>query len=194
MSRADILLIVLSFVIFTAVWEMHGCVGSEEQAVPTPAPTAVAPAHYPGTVDPPRGSPNFDQLPLPEGVTVRYGGCTSDGVCFDRINYYWAGTREVVLWNEQQPAEVRAHEFCHAHQHWTIVNEGMSLGGDYAFVRWAETAEGRSYAAAIAGTEMIGPNLVEDFAMVCADWYTDKDRLVADRGWERYGWAKANLP
>ena len=124
-----------------------------------------------------------------------WGGCASDGTCYG-FNFYWAPTHEAVLQNGEGQAKVQ-HEFCHAHQHWSI-NGGAPLPpSDYDLVSWYGTAEGQSFTASTSGLAWpwthSAVNGLEDFAWTCAYWYLDPGYLQSMSA-ERYAWAAANLP
>ncbi len=134
-------------------------------------------------------------LPLPANTSTSWTGCAADGECH-WYNFYWAPTREIVL----QPGEGQNkvwHEYCHAHQHWSI-NGGEPLRpSDYDLESWYETAEGISYVTAASGlpwpwTHSAQSDL-EDFAWTCGYWYSDPAYLLSVSP-ERYDWAAANLP
>ena len=134
-------------------------------------------------------------LPLPEGTTVVWGGCSSDGECH-WYNFYWAATREVVM----QPGEANhkvQHEYCHAHQHWAVNGGAPLVPSDYDLESWYATSEGRSFTAAVAGLAWpwshSAVNGLEDFAWTCAYWYVDPAHLLSVTP-ERYQWAQQNLP
>ena len=155
-----------------------------ESRSPTPPP--------PVAVTPVRGGTT---LPLPDGTTVLWGGCASDGEC-NWFNFYWAPTREVVMQNGESQVKVQ-HELCHAHQHWSI-NGGAPLDpSDYNLESWYSAAEGESFLAAIDGLAWpwshSAVNGLEDFAWTCADWYLQPAHLLQVSP-ERYAWAADNLP
>jgi hypothetical protein len=135
------------------------------------------------------------QVPLPDGTTVVWGGCASDGECH-WFNFYWAPTREVVMQNGEGPHKVQ-HELCHAHQHWSISGGAPLAPSDYDLESWYATSEGQSFAAAVAGLPwpwtQSQVNGLEDFAWTCAYWYQDPGHLL-EVSRERYDWAAANLP
>jgi hypothetical protein len=161
----------------------------------TPEPTHVSevlPAVQPPVSMPIRGGTS---LPMPEGTTVVWGGCASDGQCH-WYNFYWAPTREAVLQNGESQVKVQ-HELCHAHQHWTI-SGGASLNPtNYDLHTWYDTAEGQSFVAAVSGLDWpwnhSAQNALEDFAWTCAYWYLDPGYLL-DVSPARYDWAAQNLP
>lgn len=166
------------------------------EPAPTPVPqpylSEVATTARPPEPTPVRGGTS---LPLPEGTTVVWGGCASDGECH-WFNFYWAPTREVVMQNGEPERKVQ-HELCHAHQHWSI-NGGAPLApSDYDLESWYSTAEGQSFRAAVAGLPWpwthSAVNGLEDFAWTCAYWYLDPAYLL-EASPERYDWAARNLP
>ena len=140
----------------------------------------------------PRGGTS---LPLPDGVSVVWGGCASDGECH-WYNFYWAPMHEVVMQASEAPVKVQ-HELCHAHQHWSI-NRGAALDPrNFDLHSWYATPEGRSFTEAAAGLpwpwENSAVNAIEDFAWTCAYWYLDPGHLLTASP-HRYDWAAANLP
>jgi len=171
---------------------------------PTPTPVVLvsevlpvtqAPSEPPAAPAEPTPIPGGTYLPVPDGTTVVWGGCSSDGECHD-YNFYWAPTHEVVMQNGEGEHKVQ-HEQCHAHQHWSI-NGGAPLApSDYDLESWYSTAEGQSFAAAVAGLPWVwshsAVNGLEDFAWTCAYWYYDPAYLL-EASLERYDWAAANLP
>jgi len=170
-----------------------------EAPLPTPQPSPpppliseVLPAGEPPQAAPVRGGAS---LSVPDGTTVVWGGCASDGRCYP-YNFYWAPTREVVM-QPGEPQRKVQHELCHAHQHWAI-NGGTPLApSDYDLESWYATAEGQSFATAASGLawpwSQSAVNGLEDFAWTCADWYVDPAHLLQSSP-ERYDWAAANLP
>lgn len=162
-------------------------------------PVAVAPDEAledePEPAPPPAVVRGGTALPLPEGTTVVWGGCASDGTCY-WYNFYWAPTREVVMQDGEGEHKVQ-HELCHAHQHLTISGGAPLPPSDYDLDSWRSTGEGRSFAAAVAGLAWpwthSAVNLLEDFAWTCAYWYLDPAYLLATSS-ARYDWAAANLP
>lgn len=162
-------------------------------ATPTPELVSdVLPAVAPPSALAVRGGTS---LPVPNTTGVVWGGCASDGRCYS-YNFYWAPTHEAVM-QAGEPSYKVQHELCHAHQHWTI-NRGEPLSpSDYDLESWYSTAEGQSYAAAVAGLAWpwshSAVNGLEDFAWTCAYWYVDPVYLSSSSP-ERYTWAAANLP
>jgi hypothetical protein len=159
---------------------------------PPIAPEATAPITPPSPATPVRGGTT---LPLPDGVTVVWGGCSSDGECHD-FNFYWAPTHQVVMQYGEGENKIE-HEYCHAHQHWTI-NAGAPLSpSNYDLHAWYSTGEGESFSAAVSGLAWpwshSAVNDLEDFAWTCAAWYLDPAYLLRVSP-ERYAWAAANLP
>ena len=139
--------------------------------------------------------PGGTSLPIPDGTTVVWGGCASDGECH-WFNFYWAPTHEVVMQAGESPLKVQ-HELCHAHQHWSI-NGGAALDpSDYDLESWYTTTEGASFLATVEGLAWpwshSAVNGLEDFAWTCANWYLQPERLL-NLSPERYAWAAANLP
>jgi hypothetical protein len=158
-------------------------------------PITQAPADPP-TSDPApapvRGGAN---LQTPDGTSVVWGGCSTDGECHD-YNFYWAPTHEAVMQYGEGQNKVE-HELCHAHQHWSI-NGGAPLdGSDYDLESWYSTPEGEGFTAAVAGLPWVwshsSVNSIEDFAWTCGYWYFDAAFLL-NQSPERYAWAAANLP
>ena len=144
----------------------------------------------------PRTGGDFTALPLPANTSISWTGCASDGSCY-WFNFYWAPTHEIVLQPGEGPDRVQ-HEYCHAHQHWSI-NGGAPLPpSDYDLESWYATSEGKSFMAATAGLSFPWTNSaingLEDFAWTCTYWYLDPDRLVTVGGQARYEWMKENLP
>jgi hypothetical protein len=132
---------------------------------------------------------------MPAGVAVVWGGCASDGSCHP-FNFYWGPTHEVVMQYGEGPIKVQ-HEYCHAHQHWSINGGSPLVPSDYDLESWYGTAEGQSFAAAVAGLSWpwthSAVNGIEDFAWTCAYWYSDAAYLQQTSP-GRYAWAAANLP
>jgi hypothetical protein len=143
----------------------------------------------------PKSIPGGTVLPVPEGTSVVWGGCSSDGQC-EWFNFYWAPRHEVVMQNGESQLKVQ-HELCHAHQHWSINGGGELDPSDYDLESWYQTPEGASFSAAAQG--LVWPwshsavNGLEDFAWTCAYWYLQPADLLAVSP-ERYNWAVANLP
>jgi len=163
---------------------------TEVMATPVP-PVAVLP---PPPALPVAGG-SLAALPVPDGTTVIWGGCASDGTCYP-YNFWWAPTREAVLQNGEGQIKVQ-HEICHGHQHWSI-NGGAPLSpSDYDIESWYSTPEGISFSAAAAGQPWpwthSAINGLEDFAWTCAYWYNDPRYLNATSP-VRYQWAQQNLP
>jgi hypothetical protein len=165
------------------------------QSVATPAPTLISevlPAVEPPSAQVTGGTTS---PALPAGTTVVWGGCASDGRCYP-YNFYWAPTHEVVM-QPGEPAYKVQHELCHAHQHWTI-NRGDALPpSDYDLESWYDTAQGSSFAAAVASLPWpwshSAVSALEDFAWTCAYWYADPAYLLAASP-QRFEWAATNLP
>ena len=141
---------------------------------------------------------NFAALGLPSNTRTVTGGCASDGTCYP-YNFYWAPTHEVVLadYGENNDNQ-ETHEYCHAHQHWTINGGAALVPSDYDLGSWYGTAEARSFTAAVAGLafpwQLSAASGLEDFAWTCTNWYGNPQRLLDVGGAERYEWAKRNLP
>jgi hypothetical protein len=134
-------------------------------------------------------------LPLPNGVSVAWGGCASDGTCH-WYNFYWAPTLQIVMQAGEGQHKVQ-HEYCHAHQHWSI-NGGAPLSpSNYDLQSWYATSEGQSFAAATSGEPWpwthSAVNGLEDFAWTCAYWYVDPGHLF-EVSPARYRWAQQSLP
>ena len=164
----------------------------EATATPQASISEVLPEAQPPAAASARGG---TVLPLPEGTTVVWGGCSSDGTCYP-YNFYWAPTHEVVMQNGEPPVKVQ-HERCHAHQHWSI-NGGAPLPpSDYDLESWYATTEGAGFVAAVADFPWpwshSAVNGLEDFAWTCAYWYLDAPHLL-ELSPERYAWAAQNLP
>jgi hypothetical protein len=132
---------------------------------------------------------------VPQGTTIVWGGCASDGECH-WYNFYWGPTRQAVLQYGEGHIKVQ-HELCHAHQHLSI-NGGRPLEpSDYDLESWYDTPEGHSFTNAVAGLPWpwthSDVNGLEDFAWTCAYWYTDSIYLKTVSP-TRHDWAAANLP
>ena len=168
----------------------------EPAATPTPV-SEVLPAAARSEEPPPASAPvrGGTQLPVPEGTTVVWGGCASDGECH-WYNFYWAPTHEAVLQQGEGENKVQ-HELCHAHQHWSISGGAALRPSDYDLESWYSTAEGASFTAMAAGLSWpwshSAVNGLEDFAWTCTYWYLDPARLLGTSP-ERYQWAADNLP
>ena len=167
---------------------------STPQPAATPAPPV---SEVAAAVRLPRSTPvpGGTRLPLPDGTSVVWGGCASDGECH-WYNFYWAPTREVVMQQGEGNDKVQ-HEYCHAHQHWAISGGAPLRPSDYDLESWYATTEGRSFTTAVAGLgwpwSHSAVNGLEDFAWTCAYWYLDPARLL-DTSPERYRWAQQHLP
>ncbi len=173
------------------------------EATPTPTPTLVSevlPITQP-PADPPTSAPALPPVrggttvAIPDGTSVVWGGCSTDGECHN-YNFYWAPTHQVVMQDGEGQNKVE-HELCHAHQHWSI-NGGAPLDpSDYDLESWYSTAEGQSFTAGVAGLPWVwshsAVNGIEDFAWTCGYWYSDPAYLQ-NLSPERYAWAAANLP
>ncbi len=132
---------------------------------------------------------------VPASTSVVWGGCASDGTCYP-YNFYWAPTHEVVMQPGEGEHKVQ-HELGHAHQHWSI-NGGDALPpSDYDLESWYETAEARSFTAAVAGLPWPWTHSavsgLEDFAWTYGYWYLDAAYLLQVSP-ERYDWAAEHLP
>ena len=96
-----------------------------------------------------------------------------------------------------EPLYKAAHEYCHAHQHWSINGGDPLAPSDYDLESWYGTAEGVSYAQAVAGLGWpwtdSAQNTLEDFAWTCAYYYYDSAYLLSVSS-DRYAWALDNLP
>ncbi|MCH7511496.1 MAG: hypothetical protein IIB19_03910 [Chloroflexi bacterium] len=171
----------------------------EPTATPASAPpvSEVLPAAARSEEPPPASATvrGGTQLPVPEGTTVVWGGCASDGECH-WYNFYWAPTHEAVLQQGEGENKVQ-HELCHAHQHWSISGGAPLRPSDYDLESWYSTAEGASFTAMAAGLSWpwshSAVNGLEDFAWTCTYWYLDPARLLGTSP-ERYQWAADNLP
>lgn len=157
---------------------------------------AEPPLPPPVTLEPlPTPVPGGTSLPVPNGTSVVWGGCSSDGECH-WFNFYWAPTREAVLQDGESQLKVQ-HELCHAHQHWSINGGGPLSPADYNLEVWYSTPEGASFLSAVEGLawpwSQSAVNGLEDFAWTCAYWYLQPDHLLTASP-ERYAWAAANLP
>jgi hypothetical protein len=158
-------------------------------------PPEAAPAEPPAApAEPVRGG---TVLAVPDGTTVVWGGCASDGTCY-WYNFYWAPTHEVVMQAGEGQHKVQ-HELCHAHQH-SSINGGAPLDpSDYDLESWYASAEGQSFSAAVASASGGWPWIqsavsgLEDFAWTCGYWYFDPAYLL-QMSPERYDWAAAHLP
>src|SRR3989344_2522217 len=133
-------------------------------------------------------------LEVPEGTRVIWSSCASDGTCYP-FNFYWPPTNETVMLSGEPQLKVQ-HEFCHAHQHWSI-NGGEPLEhSDYDLESWYVTSEGQSFSTAVAGLSWPWSHSLqsglEDFAWTCAYWYLDPS-FLKEVSPERYEWAAENL-
>ncbi len=174
----------------------------EPTASRTPGPTAT-PTSKPPVSEvlpasrPPQSTPHLGgtRLSVPEGTKVVWGGCASDRECH-WYNFYWAPTHEAVMQKGESQIKVQ-HELCHAHQHWTINGGARLEPSDHDLESWYGTAEGRSFASAVAGLPWpwshSAVNALEDFAWTCANWYLDPAHLLQVSP-ERHDWASRNLP
>jgi hypothetical protein len=162
--------------------------------VPTPVSEVLAQADAPQSASAPRPR-GGTSLPLPDGTSVVWGGCSSDGECH-WYNFYWAPTREIVMQANEAPVKVQ-HELCHAHQHWSINRGAPLVPSNYDLHTWYVTPEGGSFSQAVAGLgwpwDSSAVNTIEDFAWTCAYWYLDPASLLSLSP-QRYDWAAANLP
>ena len=177
----------------TATLEPIAPPSAEEDAPPAPAHISeVLPATQPPEPTPVRGG---TALPLPDGTSVVWGGCASDGQCH-WYNFYWAPTHEAVLQDGESQIKVQ-HEMCHAHQDWTISGGAPLDPANYDLHTWYDTAEGQSFSAAVSGLSWpwshSAVNGLEDFAWTCAYWYQDPAYLLQSSP-QRYDWAARNLP
>ncbi len=168
---------------------------SSVQDVATATPTLVSEVLATVQSPPPTPVRGGTTLTVPDGTTVVWGGCSSDGQCH-WYNFYWAPTHEAVLQNGESQIKIE-HELCHAHQHRTI-NGGASLDPSALDLHtWYDTAEGQSFTAAVNGLSWpwnhSAVNGLEDFAWTCAYWYLDPAHLLQVSP-ERYAWAAQNLP
>ncbi len=169
---------------------------AQEDATPTPPLVSeVQPAVQPPQPTQPTPVRGGATLSIPDGTTVVWGGCSSDGQCH-WYNFYWAPTHEAVLQNGESQIKVQ-HELCHAHQHWTIDGGAPLDPSNFDLHTWYDTAEGQSFSAAVDGLSWpwnhSAVNGLEDFAWTCAYWYLDPAHLLQVSP-ERYGWAAQNLP
>lgn len=138
-------------------------------------------------------------LSVPEDthIFISPNGCTSAGTCpYDKqgpANFYWAPLREIVLAPGQGPRTI-AHEYCHAHQHRTVLDE-LGIEPDNRLLAWHRAAEGRSFS--LLASEYPHPWLwisttdidIEDFANTCALWLDEPEQLW-ERSPQRYKWAR----
>ncbi len=168
---------------------------SSMQGVATPTPPLVS--EVLPAVQPPRPAPvrGGTTLTIPDGTTVAWGGCSSDGQCH-WYNFYWAPTHEAVLQNGEPQIRVQ-HELCHAHQHWTIDGGAPLAPANFDLHTWYDTTEGRGFSAAVDGLPWpwshSAVNGLEDFAWTCAYWYLDPAYLLQVSP-ARYAWAAQHLP
>lgn len=202
-------LAVFSAITLTGVWTWYEVTSPERQtsfdvrvttptASPTPTSTAT-PTHEPPAATPPRmGVAGLLPVPaepvhggtmlaVPDGTTVVWGGCASDGTCYP-YNYFWWPTREVVM-QLGEPAIRVQHELCHAHQAWSI---GRDLApAEYDLHPWYSTQEGASFSRAVAGLPWpwthSAVNTLEDFAWTCAYAIMEPAELLR-RSPEHYEW------
>ena len=110
---------------------------------------------------------------VPPGTTVLVTDAP-EAYCEARVNCYHAPTRTIVL-VPGQSLRVFAHEGCHAHQHWSILDEGKTASVDLH--EWYDTAEAREYADAATALRptdwrLSADTLIEDFAESCARYMT----------------------
>jgi len=89
------------------------------------------------------------------------------------------------------------HEFCHAHQHWSISRGAPLVPSDYDLESWYSTSEGESFRSAVAGLSWPWSDSavsgLEDFAWTCSYWYVDPAHLF-EVSPERYRWVQEHLP
>lgn len=149
-------------------------VAAPPPVVATPAPVAAAPAA------PVYAAP----LAIPDGVTQ----ITDDSGCLgtycpygaQRANFY-SPSRRTILVAEGQRASTVQHEWCHAHQHYTVLQElGREPGEDLS--EWYQTREGAFWVEQTGslpfGWERLSaPTPLETFATVCGYYYTNPEAL-----------------
>lgn len=121
-------------------------------------------------------------MKVPPGTSILVTD-SPEPYCNARVNCYVAATRTIVM-VPGQSIRVLAHEGCHAHQHWTILEEtGDEPRRD--MVEWLDTSEATAYAAVVeqAGPHEFGAHyvpLIEDFAEACARYMVDDDQWPLD--------------
>jgi hypothetical protein len=178
----------------TATEVAPGLPPSSEEEV-TPTPTRISEVLGEAQGPQPVAVRGGTALITPDGTTVVRGGCASDGECH-WYNFYWAPTHEAVVQEGELQIKVE-HELCHGHQHWSINGGAPLRPSEYDLHTWYDTAEGRSFSAAVAGLSWpwshSAINALEDFAWTCAYWYLDPAYLLQASP-ARYDWAAANLP
>lgn len=134
--------------------------------------------------------PRLDTAPIeieivswfPQGRVAVYRSATHT----IQVNETWGTVRRSDGRRMVTPT-ILAHEFCHAHQHYAL--------GDGPFIEWPDfftTNEGRSYVEAVRQEPGLNANYLEDYAAVCARFYTIPDTL--DVVPVRKAWAYENLP
>ena len=130
-------------------------------------------------------------MKVPEGTSILVTD-SPEALCGERTNCYHAPSRTIVM-VPNQSLRVLAHEGCHAHQHYTVLEElGREPRLDMS--DWLDTSEAHDYAAVVDGrpTEwrLSADNLIEDFAEGCARYMvglpsTDaRDTFFAERGFK----------
>jgi hypothetical protein len=112
-------------------------------------------------------------IQVPPGTTVLVTD-SPEALCEVRVNCYHAPTRTIVILPGQS-LRVLAHEGCHAHQHWSVLEEGETASIDLH--EWYDTAEAREYAAIATAPRptdwrLSADTLLEDFAESCARFMT----------------------
>lgn len=138
---------------------------------------------------------------LPENthIHVSGNGQTSAGDCpygCTRVaNYYWAPLHEIVLAPNQGQLTI-VHEYCHAHQHWSINGGAYLAPSGIDLHDWYNTNEGIGFGWITYGLPWpwhnSAVNPIEDFAWTCSYRYTNPLYLYYISP-ARYNWAIANL-
>lgn len=95
--------------------------------------------------------------------------------CRQRVNCYLPSQRAIVVVPDQS-IKLWAHEACHAHQHQTVLDAGLTASDDLH--EWYGTAEATAYRAVAeaapvpAEWNLSAPTLLEDFAEACGRYLT----------------------
>ena len=137
-------------------------------------------------------------LAVPEGLTVRYDGCSPTYGCSIGTNYYDAGGNVIVFqphdgWSVEP---FWTHERCHAHQAAVV---GRTLQpSEYDLHPWYVTSEGASYMAVVGVPEPwpfshSAINGIESFAWTCSYYMVQPEKLASVCP-VCYSWAREELP
>jgi hypothetical protein len=140
-------------------------------------------------------------MSLPRGthIFVSDDGCAGDGFCPSKdahhCNFYYAPTREIVV-APGQSCRSLMHEFCHAHQHETILEETGREPSDLTLKEWYDATEAAAYAPVVAAHphpddwQLTADTLLEDFAEACGRYMArdprypgepNRDQFFSDR-------------